>query len=444
MKQSRVWQSILNDIELNISKANFVTWFNNTYIYSVDGDRVVIAVPSGFSKEWLENKFHTQLLKYLTKYYPETKRIEYKIVSPGKPKQSKQKRENKEAPLLGEIRSANLNPRYNFQNLVVGEHNELAIAAGQAVVKQLGEKYNPLYVFGGVGLGKTHLIQAIGNEVLKNQPNSVVRYLTSEKFTSDFVNSIRNQTIEKFKQLYNSVDLLLIDDIQFIGGKEGTQEQFFHTFNNLYQKNRQIVICSDCPPRSIPALEERLCSRFEGGMIVDITKPDLETRVAILNKKAKLSGFEEVDQQAIEYIASSAVQNVRELEGYLNKLLANCQLKGINPSLQNTIELLGDDFSRIKQESSGPKGVLKTVADYYKLEVKSITGKGRKSEVVQPRQITIVLLRDKLKMPFEAIGKELGGRDHTTIMHGYNKVRKELKKDPLLKQDLDAIKEVLG
>ncbi|MBD3245158.1 MAG: chromosomal replication initiator protein DnaA [Candidatus Moranbacteria bacterium] len=448
LNKREIWRSILNEIEVNISKANFVTWFNNTYIYEVGDKKITIAVPSGFSKEWLENKFDAKLKKYLKDFYKNISEIEYKIVPPERPKDvigKKQKKPQKsyDSEIVSRLKNSNLNPKYSFETLVVGEHNELAKAAAEAVVEEIGVKYNPLYIFGGVGLGKTHLIQAIGNCAVQKKPKTKVKYVSSEKFTNDFVLAIKNQKINVFKDFYHNLDVLLIDDIQFIGGKEGTQEQFFHIFNNLYQENKQIVLCSDCPPRSIPALEERLCSRFEGGMIADVSRPNLETRIAILIKKAGDLNFPNIPSDVLEYIASYASYNVRELEGFLNKFVAHCQLKKLNPNLENAQNILKDDFSRLSREKSGPSGIIDIVSNYYKVESSLIKEKSRRADIIKPRQIVVYILREKMKLSFPVIGKELGGRDHTTIIHNYNKVKKEFKKNPILKQEFKEIEKIL-
>jgi chromosomal replication initiator protein len=454
MDKKRIWRAILNEIEVEISTANFVTWFNNTYIEELDGKKVVIGVPNGFSKEWLEKKFDKRLKEYIEKYYPKVKKIEYQISGTKQPKPdlNKQKQaffnktQQEKAgiaikPKKPSSDSHNLNPKYTFETLVVGGHNDLAKASAEAVIENPGIKYNPLFIYGGVGLGKTHILQAIGNATLEKGQDKVIRYVTSEKFSSDFVNSVKGKTVDEFKNFYRDVDLLLIDDVQFIGGKEGTQEQFFHTFNTLYHENKQIVLCSDRPPRAIPALEERLCSRFEGGMIVDIQKPDIETRLAILLEKINQKNQPQVEYKALEYIAKNVNNNVRELEGYLNKFIVYCELKKINPDYKNAKEILGKEFLKISNQSNSPENIIKIICDYYKSDTKLVKSKTRKSDVIKPRQVSIYFLRKKLKMSFPLIGKILGGRDHTTIIHGFNKVKKDLKNDPILKQDIEAIEE---
>jgi chromosomal replication initiator protein len=450
MNKNQIWKAVLNEIELTISKAHFVTWFHNTFIKEIKDNTVTVAVPNGFSKEWLEVKLNKQLRECLLKYCPDLKNLEFEIIPPEsrdqvqskikRPTQTTQIPQSKPNNKFYKSIKNTINPRYTFDNLVEGPHNELAKAASEAIASEPGEKYNPLFIYGGVGLGKTHLLHSIGNELIKNNPDCIVHYVTSERFTNDFVYAVREKNLDDFKGLYRHLDALLIDDIQFIGGKEGTQEQFFHTFNNLYSENKQIVLCSDRPPKSIPALEDRLCSRFEGGMIVDVTKPNIETRMAILLEKANNMSFP-IPPETLTYIAENISNNVRELEGYLNKFIATCQLRKLQPTIESAKEVLSKDFIKISNQSKSPSYLINQVASYYKVDPKNIIGKSRKSDLVKARQVAIYLLRKKSKLSFPAIGKEVGGRDHTTIMHAYNKIKDLLKKDPILKQEIDDILE---
>ncbi|MFH1559621.1 MAG: chromosomal replication initiator protein DnaA [Patescibacteria group bacterium] len=444
MDPKQIWQAVLGEIEINISKANFVTWFNNTYISEIKDGSIIVAVPNGFSKEWLENKYGKFIKQSLSKHCDRVSSIEYKIIpiqkTPAAPKNQKSQ-PHARASIENQTPPPNLNSRYLFESLVVGSHNELARAACESVAKNPGQNYNPLFIYGGVGLGKTHLIQAIGNYVSQNTPQLFVKYVTSEKFTSELVDAIKKQSIDIFKEKYKKIDLLLIDDIQFIGGKEKTQEEFFHIFNTLYQENKQIVLCSDRPPKSIATLEERLRSRFEGGMIVDVIRPDLETRIAILAKKARNLNSPPIPAEVLEYIAKNIHHNVRELEGVLNKLVATCQLQGYSPDLQNAKIILQDSFSKIITESLTPDKIINIVCDFYGIEKEKIKSKARGSEIMKPRQVAIYLIRKKAKLSYPSIGKELGGRDHTTIMHAYNKIKSLLKQDPSLKQELISIQE---
>ena len=478
MDKKQLWQAVLGEIEVTISKSHFVTWFSNTYIESVENGRVVVIVPNGFSKEWLENKYGKAIRESLFKYYHKLSSIEYKVFNP-QPKETTQQPHqfNNNAGLnnptptgqaipcqnqpptqnfqkgdcpfpnspqkeISASTQANLNHRYVFENLIVGSHNELARAACEAVAKNPGQNYNPLFIYGGVGLGKTHLLQAVGNYVLNSQKSSVVKYVTSEKFTNDLIDSIKKERVDNFKNHYKQIDVLLIDDIQFIGGKEKTQEEFFHIFNALYQENKQIVLCSDRPPKSIATLEERLRSRFEGGMIVDVVKPDLETRIAILAQKSRTLNFPDVPLEVLTYIAENIHNNVRELEGVLNKLVAHCQLKNYPADINNAKEILEDSFSQIRQESVSPNKILDAVSKFYNLNKEKLIGKERGSEVMKPRQIAIYLIRKEAGLSYPSIGKELGGRDHTTIMHAFNKIKESIKTDTDLKQEVSSVKEL--
>lgn len=453
MDKRQIWQAVLGEIEITISKANFVTWFNNTYISSIENGDVVIAVPHGFSKEWLENKYDKFIRESLVKYYGEIKNVTYRVSSQVRlvdgarqnmgPLESSAltQKQTQSVPIrvIGP-QETNLNTKYTFDNYVVGSHNELAMAACESVAREPGDKYNPLFIYGGVGLGKTHLLQAIGNFVLQIVNGARVRYITSERFTSELIESIRKQSIDSFKRLYRDVDILLIDDIQFIGGKEKTQEEFFHIFNALYQQNKQIVLCSDRPPRSISTLEERLRSRFEGGMIIDVSKPDLETRIAILSEKARSLGFP-LPYEVMEYMAQNIQNNVRELEGALNRYIATCQLRGWSPSLDNIEAALGPIIVKKTIEINSPQKIINSVAAFYNVDPQDVLGKGRRADIVKPRQVAIYLMRKEIKLSYPCIGRELGGRDHTTVLHAYRKIEKELDINEVFQQEVFSIKE---
>jgi len=334
-----------------------------------------------------------------------------------------------------------LNSKYVFENFIVGKSNELAYAACQAVVKRLGEAYNPFFIYGGVGLGKTHLLQAIGNAA--SEKTDKILYITSEKFTNNYIQSIQSGRAKEFKNLYRNVDLLLVDDVQFMGGKDGTQEEFFHTFNDLQQGNKQIVLTSDRPPKSIPAIEKRLISRFESGMVADIGKPDIETKIAILERKSGEKNFI-LDKEVIEYIASTIKNNVRELEGALNRVLAHHDLMNVNPTIESVKTVLSDLVVDIQSRSLTPKNIIEAVIKYYDITQKDLLGKGRKQELVKPRQIAVYLMRKELNTSYPSIGQELGGRDHTTAMHAYNKIDKEIKENEKTKQEINSIKHLFS
>ncbi len=456
--KEQLWESVLGELELTLSKANFTTWFKNTFIASYESNKVIIAVPNTFTKTWFENKYHAQIIKIIQKQTNnQSIEVIYKIESP----RNYISRELKASNISEEIKSApaerpvsenigdaliddyqNLNPRYTFDNFVVGKGNELAKAAAVAVANKLGLVYNPLFIYGGVGLGKTHLMQAIGNEVINSKKDKKVTYVTCEKFTSEFVQAVSRGSASSFKNRYRNIDLLMVDDIQFLAGKEGTQEEFFHTFNALHQANKQIVISSDRPPKAIPALENRLISRFEWGMIVDITQPDFETRLAILETKCKVKGCL-IDREIMHYIANMVQNNIRELEGALNRILAYHELNHTTPTIESTKSLLSNITTRPKKSALVPKQVISTVGEFFDIKLEDITGSSRKKELVFPRQIIMYLLREELACSYPLIGQELGGRDHTTAMHAHSKIKKELATNEKLNQDINLIKQRL-
>ncbi|MFA5024405.1 MAG: chromosomal replication initiator protein DnaA [Patescibacteria group bacterium] len=462
MNNEQVWQAVLGEIEVSLSRANFITWFKDTFISSFENERVVVCVPNAFVKKWLEEKYHKNIssaLENITKqkikeiiYKIELKRgasTTFQINKPNSKPDSvvagEKKETNRPAPTNNGASSNRfgLNPRYLFENFIVGKGNELANAACLAVVNNLGKAYNPLFIYGGVGLGKTHLLQAIGNEVAKKTDK--ILYTTSEKFTNNYIQAVQTGKAKEFKNLYRNVDLLLVDDVQFMGGKDGTQEEFFHTFNELQQNDRQIVITSDRPPKSIPAIEKRLISRFEAGMVADVGKPDIETKIAILEKKA-LEKNCLFDKEILTYIAEHVQNNIRELEGALNKIIVSHQLKGLAPTLKTVKEVLSDFVSNIQTKSITPKEVIESVAKFYNVTYKELVGDCRKKELVWPRQISIYLIREELNTSYPAIGNELGGRDHTTAMHAYNKIYQEIKEkgNEKIKQEVESIRQLFS
>jgi chromosomal replication initiator protein len=444
MDKNELWQAVLAQIQLNISPANFATWFKNTGIVDLKDGEALVSVPNSFAKEWLEQKYNKNIFKILRDLDDGVKEVKYVI---GKQDLKVLKRERIILPAVDQLefpefkvdKETNLNPRYTFENFVVGPFNELPHAAAQAVSKNPGAVYNPLFVYGGVGLGKTHLLQAIGNEVIKNFPEKRVRYVSAEKFTSGVITSIKNHDMENFKSRYRQIDVLIIDDVQFLAGKEKTQEEFFHTFNSLYEKNKQIILSSDRPPKTIPALAERLRSRFEGGMIADISSPDFETRVAILKTKSKERGVELPDD-ILHYIASNIQKNIRELEGALNKLIAHQALNSHMADLEKTKELLKSIvFSPPKVAS--PRKIIQAVAEFYDLKEKELLTASRKKEIVFPRQIAMYLLREELKSSYPFIGRKFQGKDHTTAIHACEKIARELQSNEKLKEEMVLIKQ---
>ncbi|MFH1781918.1 MAG: chromosomal replication initiator protein DnaA [Patescibacteria group bacterium] len=431
MNTDQLWSAVLGELEVSLSKANFTTWLKNTFILEAGSEDVVIGVPNAFTKTWLENKYHPKILvalqnitenKVLNVQYKVSPIKKYKSKKIDSPKEADEQEEhNEDSSEL--IKTAGLNPNYTFETFVVGKKNELAQAASQAVGDKIGSVYNPLFIYGGVGLGKTHLMQAIGTHALSKDSSVKVLYVPCETFTSEFINSISLGQGDKFKNKYRGVDILLIDDIQFLAGKVETQEAFFHTFNHLHQNNKQIVISSDRPPKAIPTLEGRLVSRFEWGMLVDVGAPDLETRIAILRTKCKEKDFN-LDNEINTFVASNVHSNIRELEGALNQIIASSQLSGKNPDLESTKSILSSISQTPKKGAITAKQVLNTVSEYFEIKNQDLTGNCRKKELVVPRQIVMFLMREEMKSSYPNIGQELGGRDHTTAMHSYSKITK--------------------
>ena len=439
MTDKQIWQAVLGDLEVSLSKANFTTWFKNTSLLSNDKKFTILA-PSGFTKEWLKNKYDEAILRALKKIVGKIDKLNYAIVS--------EKKDNVEkifnAPVtdfkqIDDIKNGYLNSKYNFETFVVGDGNKLAHAACQAISKKPGEVYNPLFIYGGVGLGKTHLMQAIGNEIVKKNKDKKVIYATCEKFVNEFIQAISTGRINKFKNSYRNVDVLLIDDIQFLAGKEGTQEEFFHTFNTLHQDDRQIVISSDRPPKALHTLEDRLISRFEWGMIADIVPPDIETRMAILKSKCQEKNYK-IETDVLTYIATNIQKNIRELEGALNRLIAYCELNESNPDIETGENVLGAYITAFKKNIDS-EHIIKEVASFYNLDRDKILEKRRYREIVMPRQISMYLMREEINQPYTKIASIFGGKDHTTVMHAYNKIKKNVQKDKSLKQEIELIRQ---
>lgn len=448
MTNEELWQAVLAQIQLNISPANFTTWFRNTKIISQKNGRVIISTPNSFVKEWLENKYTKTIFKILHNLNKEIKEISFEISKPeAQILPLTLHKKEKVLSVEGQLEfqgleidpQTNLNPRYTFENFIIGPFNELAHAAASVVVKNPGQVYNPLFVYGGVGLGKTHLLQATGNEIIKNFPQKKIKYLPAEKFTSEVVSAIRNREIDNLKIKYQKVDVLILDDVQFLAGKEKTQELFFYIFNVLYDKNKQIILSSDKPPKAIPSLTERLRSRFEGGMIADISYPDYETRLAILKAKC-LEKKVELPEEVLEYLATNIQRNIRELEGALNRLIVYQKLNNRSVDLETAKTLL-KNLIVAPNKVVNVKKIIQAVSEFYDLKEKEILSFSRKKEIVKPRQIAMYLLREELKNSFPSIGRRFGGKDHTTAIHAYKKILRELKKDEQLKEEIELIRQ---
>ena len=447
MTNEELWQQALSELETSVSKANFVTWFQNTSIAARQEGVIILHVPNAFAKEWLEYKYHKFILKALRALSPEVRNVEYAISAQLAAIAQKQKLQRVFTPQEEQMefkeffvdRETNLNPKYTFEAFVVGPFNELAHAAAQAVSKSLGTVYNPLFIYGGVGLGKTHLLESIGNAVKKANPRLKVQYLSAERFTSELVAAMQSNEINTVKEKYRSCDLLILDDIQFISGKTKTQEELFHTFNTLYECGRQVVFSSDKPPKLIQDLEERLKSRFEGGMVVDISQPDYETRLAILKNKSR--GKESyLTDEILDVIAGTVQRNIRELEGALNAVFAKSKLAGRALAIPEVREILMKNLQPRRTVTANQ--IIHAVAEFYDIQERSLFDKTRKKEIVKPRQIAMYLLRDDFNGSYPYIGQRFGGRDHTTAIHAYEKISKDVKRNPQLSEEIKRIREV--
>lgn len=445
-----LWQTILGELELSVSPAAYVTWFKNTELQDVSDGVAVISVPNIFAKQQFEVKFNTLITTALQKNGVEVKRIDYSIGAKRKQSDRPTAVEEIATPLLAAAERTQqarrtytgngLNPRYTFSNFIVGSNNDLAYSASQAVATNPGTRYNPLYLYGGVGLGKTHLMQAVGNQIIMKNNLARVLYISSETFVNEFLDHIRFKK-KGFSDKYRNVDVLIVDDMQFIAGKEKTQDEFFHTFNHLHQNNKQIIISSDKPPKSIPTLTERLRSRFEMGMTIDVQMPDFETRCAILSAKAGLSGVE-LNKETTDYLASNIKTNIRELEGALNQLLAFCEMRGITPDVQTASGLLGNVKSSRPHHVTA-KQIVDKCARHFQIDTRDIVSPKRDKHIVVPRQIAMYLLRSELHLSFPRISVELGRKDHTTAIHSVEKIEKAIKLDFMIREHVAEIRDKL-
>lgn len=443
----QLWSTILATIALDVSKVNFDTWFKDTFIVKYEDGALSIGVPNEFAKEWLGKKFHTTILKAVRDELESVRSVEYVVVRAEKRAKHKddfviKDQAPDELPLSDYYinKNDNLNPRYTFDTFIVGKFNEVAYTAAQAVIREPGIIYNPLFIYGDTGRGKTHLIQAIGNELKNRGMGRKLYYVTSERFAMDYITSVQNRSVSTFKDKYRQYDVIIMDDIQFFAKKEGSQEELFHLFNYLYDNNRHIIFSSDKHPATIDNLEERLKSRFSAGMTVSIDEPDLESRVQILRYKAEKTGLEVTDD-ILEFLAESIQGNIRDLEGSLNTLSVQTQLK------KRPLTLL--DVKQIVRTSDKPKKavsvktIIKKIADYYDIQEESIYEKTRKREVVKPRQIIMYLLREDYHISYPMIGEKLGGRDHTTVMHSCDKIKNEILRDQTLREEIEEIRAIL-
>ncbi|HEU4674083.1 MAG TPA: chromosomal replication initiator protein DnaA [Candidatus Limnocylindrales bacterium] len=458
MDAKHVWRAALGELQVSLSPANFETWLRDTQIVEVDDNRFRIAVPNGFAKDWLETRYRSLISQTLARIVGYSVQVEFLVSAQEAPAAgSRDGSGNGRHPTGGSAQpvrveptrvgapdgaSSGLNARYTFANFIVGSANRLAHAASLSVAERPGHAYNPLFLYGGVGLGKTHLMHAVGNQVIAKFPRKKVVYATSERFTNEFITSIQQGKVDDFRARYRRIDLLLIDDIQFIADKERTQEEFFHTFNAIHEDGKQIVLTSDRPPKAIQALEERLRSRFEWGLIADLTAPDLETRIAILRSKAE-DGDVSIGSDVIEFIARKVVSNIRELEGALNRIVAYASMGGMPITIELAQAVLSNVLYNPKKRMVTPERIAQTVADYYGLDMDALRGQKRDKAIVLPRQIAMFLMREETDASLLRIGAELGGRDHSTVLHACDKINRESAANDELRREIAAVRELI-
>ncbi|MBP9552507.1 chromosomal replication initiator protein DnaA [Candidatus Saccharibacteria bacterium] len=455
-----LWKSVLGELELepSISAANFKTWLAETELIFIDNQRATIGVKNAFHVNQLRKKYCDIIQKTLEKNGVNPKEIDFKVqtvnkttkisreITPGALKKERAKSTRPSgSSRVDELLSGknsrpsdNLNPRYTFDNFVVGSSNDLAYAAAKTAADLPGEKYNPLYFYGGVGLGKTHLMQAVGNEIKKKHPEMSVLYITIETFYKDYLESVRFKK-QGYADKYRAVDVLIVDDMQFIAGKEKSQEEFFHTFNELHQSNKQIIISSDRPPKSIPTLTDRLRSRFEWGMAIDIQMPDFETRQAIIETKAELSGFK-LDQETTNFLASNIRTNIRELEGTLNQLLAIAEMRGVQPDAEMAEGMISETIRTNRPQHLTYKKIIDKASKFYQIPKDDLLGRSRTKDINRARQVSCYLMKYELKMSFPQIGAVFG-RDHSTIINGVTNIEKSLKLDLAMREQINALVE---
>lgn len=447
MDLKQLWQNVLVEMELGVSKANFNTWFKDTRIVKEDDGVIVLSVPNAFVKEWLLTKYHSAILRNLRNLENSIHAVEYVVnKEEGRRREDRTVKDGgntKELPLPEVIvnKEDNLNPRYTFETFVIGPFNELAHAAAQAVIKKPGIMYNPLFIHGSTGHGKTHLIQAIGNYVKTTFPGKKVYYMTSEQFGQDCMNALQHQKMSVFKEKYRKYDVLIVDDIQFFSDKQKFQEELFHLFNTLYDNNRQIIFSSDKHPHFITGLEDRLKSRLSAGMTVDIPPPDKESRMAIISTKAKQLGME-LSNEVVDYLAHTINGNIRELEGAVNSLLMQSELKGKEISMLDVRNYIKNNIK--PRKTVAVKDVVRVIADFYNIKEESIYEKTRHKEVIRPRQIIMYILREDFNISYPSIGQKLGGRDHTTVIHSCEKIKHDIKEDQELLEEIGQIRTLLA
>lgn len=449
LDHNAMWKTILNQMEMEFSRGSYQMWLKDTYILKEVDGTVYLGVPSIFVREQLQRKFHHAILKSLRTHQDTIRSIEYTIVQEERRKRDQQSLAKRQAEVLNTTlpledhyhREDGLNPRYSFDSFVVGSFNELAKAATQAVLERPGTAYNPLYIYGPTGVGKTHLIQGLGNEIKKMHPNKKVIYISSDKFSQEIVQAYMGNKVNLFKEKYLKYDVFIMDDIQFVANREKTQEDLFHLFNTLHDNNRQIIFSSDQHPNFMVGLEDRLRSRFNSGMIVDIPKPDLESRIAILRAKANAQNVE-IPFEVLEFIAKEVDSNIRELEGVINTVVMSVSVKKVPPTIQNVKNLLKTNAK--PKRVIAIKDVVKLISQFYNTDENSIYEKNRKKEVVKPRQVIMYILREDFSISLPTIGEKLGGRDHTTVIHSCEKIREEITRNPMLLEEIGQIRQMFN
>ncbi len=451
MDAKQVWRAALGELQVALSPANFETWLRDTHLVEVDEQRFRIAVPNAFAKDWLEGRYRSLISQTLARVVGYSVLVEFvvaagdEVVAAAAANAVQPVRVEPTRVGAGEGAAAGasyLNPRYTFSNFIVGSANRLAHAASLSVAERPGHAYNPLFLYGGVGLGKTHLMHAIGNAVAGKFPRKRVVYATSEKFTNEFITSIQQGRIDEFRARYRRIDLLLIDDIQFIADKERTQEEFFHTFNAIHEDGKQIVLSSDRPPKAILTLEERLRSRFEWGLIADLTAPDLETRIAILRAKAEEQGSI-INADVVEFVARKVVSNIRELEGALNRIVAYASMGAMPVSIDLAQSVLSNVLYNPKKRQVTPERIAQAVSEYYGVGMDALRGQKREKSIVVPRQVAMFLMREETEVSLLRIGAELGNRDHSTILHGCDKIGREIQVNDEMRREVAAVRELI-
>ena len=444
MSEKEIWDKVLEIAQERISNTSYQTFIKDTQLYSLKNDEAIILVSLPFNASWLNQRYSEimqaiiyDVIGYEVKphFISEDELASYNNVNTQEVQEPQVQHSSIDDKTWGKEQ---FNMHNTFDTFVIGPGNRFPHAASLAVAEAPAEAYNPLFIYGGVGLGKTHLMHAIGHHVLSNKPNAKVIYTSSEKFTNEFIKSIRDNETEAFREKYRKIDVLLIDDIQFIQYKEQTQEEFFHTFNELHQNNKQIVISSDRPPKEIAKLEDRLRSRFEWGLIVDITPPDYETRMAILQKKIEEENLD-IPPEALNYIANQIQSNIRELEGALTRLLAYSKLQGKPITTELTAEALKDIIQSPKSKKITIQDIQKVVGQYYSVRIEDFSAKKRTKSIAYPRQIAMYLSRELTDFSLPKIGEEFGGRDHTTVIHAHEKIANDIKSDPTFKQEVENL-----